>query len=48
MLGGEIISADEVKLPGLDDGRAIVRIRKVKSTPAKFPRKAGLPEKQPL
>lgn len=48
MLGGEIVSADEVKLPGLDDGRAIVRIRKVKSTPAKFPRKAGLPEKQPL
>jgi len=48
ILGGEIVSIDEVKLPGLDDGRAIIRIRKLKPTPAKYPRKAGLPEKQPL
>ena len=48
ILGGEIISAEEVKLPGLDDGRAIIRIRKIKKTPVKYPRKAGLPEKQPL
>ena len=27
ILGGEIISAEEVKLPGLDDGRAIIRIQ---------------------
>ena len=48
ILGGEIVSAEEVKLPGLDDGRAIIRIRKIKKTPVKYPRKAGLPEKQPL
>ena len=48
ILGGEIVSAEEVKLPGLDDGRAIIKIRKIKRTPAKYPRKAGLPEKQPL
>ena len=48
ILGGEIISAEEVKLPGLDDGRAIIRIRKIKKTPVKYPRKAGVPEKQPL
>ena len=48
ILGGEIISAEEVKLPGLDDGRSIIRIRKIKKTPVKYPRKAGLPEKQPL
>ena len=48
ILGGEIVSADAVKLPGLDDGRAIIRIRKIKKTPVKYPRKAGLPEKQPL
>ena len=48
ILGGEIISAEDVKLPGLDDGRAIIRIRKIKKTPVKYPRKAGLPEKQPL
>ncbi|NLH45727.1 MAG: 16S rRNA (guanine(527)-N(7))-methyltransferase RsmG [Acholeplasmataceae bacterium] len=48
ILGGEIVSAEEVKLPGLDDGRAIIKIRRIKRTPAKYPRKAGLPEKQPL
>ena len=48
LLGGEIKSAVEVKLPGLDDGRAIVRIVKKRPTPANYPRKAGLPEKQPL
>ena len=48
LLGGEIKSAVEVRLPGLDDGRAIVRIVKKRPTPANYPRKAGLPEKQPL
>ncbi len=48
ILGGKIISAEPVKLPGLDDGRAIIRIRKIKTTPAQYPRKAGTPEKQPL
>lgn len=48
LLGGELVSAEAVKLPGLDDGRAIVRIKKIRKTPAKYPRKAGLPEKQPL
>lgn len=48
LLGGKIISQEQVKLPGLDDGRAIVKITKVKSTPAQYPRKAGTPEKQPL
>lgn len=48
ILGGKLISADEVKLPDLSDGRAIVKIRKVKNTPAVYPRKAGTPEKQPL
>jgi 16S rRNA (guanine527-N7)-methyltransferase len=48
LLGGKIISAEPVKLPGLDDGRAIIRISKTKNTPAQYPRKAGTPEKQPL
>ena len=48
ILGGKIISAEPVKLPGLDDGRAIVKIAKIKATPAQYPRKAGTPEKQPL
>ena len=48
ILGGKIISSEPVKLPGLDDGRAIIRIAKIKTTPASYPRKAGTPEKQPL
>lgn len=48
IIGGKIISAEPVKLPGLDDGRAIIKIAKIKATPAQYPRKAGTPEKQPL
>lgn len=48
ILGGKLISSDEVKLPGLDDGRAIVKVKKIKPTPAAYPRKAGTPDKQPL
>lgn len=48
ILGGKLLSSEPVKLPGLDDGRAIIRIKKIKSTPAQYPRKAGTPEKQPL
>lgn len=48
ILGGRIISAEPVKLPGLDDGRAIIRVEKLRSTPMTYPRKAGTPNKQPL
>ena len=48
ILGGRLVSADAVKLPGLNDGRAIVKIAKIKTTPKAYPRKAGLPDKQPL
>lgn len=48
ILGGKLLSSEPVKLPGLDDGRVIIRIKKIKSTPAQYPRKAGTPEKQPL
>ncbi|MGI6263445.1 MAG: 16S rRNA (guanine(527)-N(7))-methyltransferase RsmG [Succiniclasticum sp.] len=47
-LGGKLVEARPVQLPGLDDGRAIVVLRKVKDTPAAYPRKAGLPAKKPL
>ena len=48
LLGGRLISAEPVKLPGLDDGRAIIKIAKVKPTAKAYPRKAGTPEKAPL
>lgn len=48
ILGGKLLSSEPVKLPGLDDGRAIIKIAKIKPTPTQYPRKAGTPEKQPL
>ena len=48
VLGGKLVSAREEKLPGLDEIRAIIVIRKIKETPAAYPRKAGLPGKKPL
>ena len=48
LLGGKLIAAEPVKLPGLDDGRAIITISKNKATPKQYPRKAGTPEKHPL
>ena len=47
ILGGEIEKIDNLNL--LDEmQRNIVLIRKVKQTPIKYPRKAGMPSKQPL
>lgn len=48
ILGGSVTSVQEVELPGLDDGRAVIVIQKIKDTPALYPRKAGLPAKKPL
>ena len=48
ILGGGVPSAKAVKLPGLDDGRAVVRIVKERPTPKAYPRKSGTPEKKPL
>lgn len=48
VLCGKLVSARRVELPGLDDGRAVVSIKKIKPSPKAYPRKAGLPEKNPL
>ena len=48
ILGGSAPTSKTLKLPGLDDGRAIVRIDKIKPTPKAYPRKSGTPEKKPL
>lgn len=47
-LGGTIESEFHFTLPGSDMNRTIIVIRKVRPTPAKFPRKAGKPEKEPI
>ena len=48
ILGGKIEKVDKFVLPGSDMGRALVMIKKVKNTPRKYPRKAGVPSKEPL
>ena len=46
-LGGKIEIIEHIKLLG-ELERNILIIRKVKETPTKYPRKAGIPAKQPL
>ena len=48
LLGGKVRNVDKFQLPGTDMGRALVEIKKTKQTPGKYPRKAGLPAKEPL
>ena len=48
LLGGKIIEIKNIKLPNLDDKRTLVIIEKIKTTPNKYPRKAGTATKEPL
>lgn len=48
ILGGDIENVFEFSLPSTDYYRALCVIRKKNVTPKKYPRKAGLPSKEPL
>ena len=48
VLGGKLESVDEFKLPDSDISRNVIVLSKVKNTPVRFPRKAGMPSKEPL
>jgi len=48
MLGGQILKVEKMTLPGSDIERSFVVIEKVKNTSTIYPRKAGLPSKDPL
>lgn len=48
LLGGKFDRSKDFYLPDSDIYRNLVVIKKVKETPKKFPRKAGLPSKEPL
>ena len=48
LLGGEKKEIVKFRLPESEIERSLVMIKKVKNTPAKYPRKAGLPAKEPL
>ncbi len=48
ILGGRVKSVESVQLPGLDDLHYLVIIEKVAHTPPSYPRKPGIPARQPL
>ena len=48
VLGGKILKVDEFTLPNSDIKRNIIVIKKVENTPAKYPRKPGIPAKEPI
>lgn len=48
ILGGKIEEVVKFQLPDTDIGRSFVKIKKNKNTAKKYPRKAGLPAKEPL
>lgn len=47
-LGGEFLETIEIKLPELDDTRALITSQKIRQTSKKFPRQFGIIEKKPL
>lgn len=48
VLGGKLEKVDEFVLPDSDISRNVIILSKIKNTPARFPRKAGMPSKEPL
>lgn len=48
ILGGKYNSSVDMVLPDTDIFRSLVIIDKIKNTPLKFPRRAGIPSKEPL
>ncbi len=48
ILGGNVSGQTELILPNSDIYRNLFIIEKVKDTPMKYPRKAGLPSKEPI
>lgn len=48
LLGGKISKNEEFLLPNSDIFRSLICIEKVQATSKKFPRKAGIPTKEPL
>ncbi len=48
ILGGQVGDQIELTLPDSDIYRNLLIINKTKNTPGKYPRKAGLPSKEPL
>lgn len=47
-LGGQVAKVVALTLPVVGEERNIILINKVKTTPAKYPRRPGLPNKKPI
>lgn len=48
ILGTKMLPVEKVVLPDTEITRNIITVEKIKNTPAKYPRKAGTPAKEPL
>ena len=48
IMGGKLDEIIKFQLPGTEVNRSFVKINKAKNTGKKYPRKAGLPSKEPL
>jgi len=47
-LGGEVIEVYKAKLPQNEGERVLITVEKTKETPARYPRRPGVPEKKPI
>ncbi|MTI80685.1 MAG: 16S rRNA (guanine(527)-N(7))-methyltransferase RsmG [Firmicutes bacterium] len=47
-LGGELIDIKEINLPISNESRNLILINKVSTTPDKYPRRPGIPNKKPI
>ena len=48
VLGGNVENVVRFTLSGAEADRSLVMIRKTEKTPKRFPRKAGVPAKEPI
>ena len=48
ILGGNLETIISFEIPDTDMKRTILKIKKEKATPKRFPRKAGMPSKEPI
>ncbi len=48
VLGGKVEEVENFELPKSEMKRCVILLEKIKPTPAKFPRKAGMPTKEPI
>lgn len=48
LLGGRLIEVQPYRLPGIREPRHLVVIGKLRPTPTAYPRRAGIPEREPI